>query len=124
MHIKKGDTVVVMSGDDRVKRGKVLLVVPRAGKIKVEGVNKVYKHVKPNQRNRQGGRLSKEMPIDVSNVMLIDPQSNAPTRVGIRYLADGSKERYAKRSGASLGRVSGPRKAYAKGQQAARPAGQ
>jgi len=124
MHIKKGDTVIVMSGDDRGKRGKVLKVDPKAGKIKVEGINKVYKHVKPNQRNRQGGRLSKEMPINVSNVMLIDPQTNAPTRVGVRYLADGSKERYAKRSGLGMGRVSGPRKAYAKGQQAAKTPGQ
>jgi large subunit ribosomal protein L24 len=124
MHIRKGDTVVVVSGDDNGKRGRVLRVDPQAGKIVVEGVNRVYKHIKPSQRNRQGGRLSKEMPIDASNVMLIDPQTNTPTRVGIRYLADGTKERYAKKSGAALGRVSPPRKAYARNQQAAKPAGQ
>ena len=124
MHIKKGDTVEVICGDDKGTRGRVLSVAPKAGKVVVEGVNRVYKHVKRSQRSMQGGRLSKEMPIEASNVMLIDPQTNAPTRVGVRYLADGSKERYAKRSGLGMGRVSGPRKAYVKGQQAAKTTGQ
>ena len=114
MHIKKNDVVVVMSGDDKGKRGRVLSVHPAEGKIVVEGVNKVYKHVKPNQRNRQGGRLSKEMPVNVSNVMLLDPQTNQPTRVGFRYLADGTKELYAKKSGTALRKLGKPRKAYAK----------
>ena len=114
MHIKKDDVVQVMTGDDKGKRGRVLKVDPKAGKVTVEGVNRVYKHMKPNRRNAQGGRLSKEMPVDVSNVMLIDPQTNTPTRVGIRYLDDGRKERYAKRSGTSLGIISPPRKAYAR----------
>ena len=65
--------------------------------------------MKPSRRNQQGGRLSKEMPIDISKVQLIDPQTNRPTRIGVRFLADGSKERYAKRSGVALGRVSPPR---------------
>jgi large subunit ribosomal protein L24 len=116
MHIKKDDIVQVMNGDDKGKRGRVLKVDPKAGKVTVEGVNRVYKHMKPNRRNAQGGRLSKEMPVDVSNVMLIDPSTNKPTRVGVRYLDDGSKERFAKKSGASLGRVAKPRKAYAKKQ--------
>jgi len=73
----------------------------------------VYKHVRRSQRNPQGGRLSKEMPIPVSNVMLICPQTNKRTRVGFRYTADGTKERYAKRSGASLGTLSPARKKYA-----------
>ena len=106
MHIRKGDSVIVMAGDDRGKHGKVLRVLPKEGKLVVEGVNRVYKHVKPNRRNPQGGRLSKEMPVDASNVMLIDPITNRPTRVGVRTLADGTKERYAKRSGASLGTIS------------------
>ena len=114
MHIKKGDTVQVICGDDKGTRGRVLSVNPKAGKVVVEGVNRVYKHVKRNQRAMQGGRLSKEMPLEASNVMLIDPQTNQPTRVGIRYLDDGRKERYAKRSGASLGIISKLRKAYAK----------
>src|SRR4051794_15118043 len=98
MHIRKGDTVQVITGDDRGKRGKVLRVLPQAGKLVVEGVNRVYKHVKPNRRNPQGGRLSKEMPLQISNVQLLCPQTNQPTRVGVRYLPDGSKERYAKKS--------------------------
>lgn len=114
MHIRKDDIVQVMTGDDKGKRGRVLSVSPKTGKVTVEGVNRVYKHMKPNRRNQQGGRLSKEMPVDASNVMLIDPQTNKPTRVGVRYLADGSKERFAKKSGATLGRMSKPRPAYAK----------
>ena len=114
MHIRKGDTVQVMTGDDKGSRGRVLSVDPKKGRLVVEGVNRVYKHVKRNQRAMQGGRLSKEMPVDVSNVMLIDPQTNQPPRVGVRYTEDGRKERYAKRSGASLGFISPPRKAYAR----------
>ena len=79
----------------------------------VEGVNRVYKHVRRSQRNPQGGRLSKEMPILISNVMVVCPQSNKPTRIGFRYLDDGSKERFAKRSGVSLGVVSPPKTRHA-----------
>lgn len=114
MHFRKNDVVIVVTGDDKGKRGRVLSVDPDNKKLVVEGVNRVYKHVRPNQRNRQGGRLSKEMPIDASNVMLIDPQTNEATRVGIRYQADGTKELYAKKSGATLRRIGPPRKAYAK----------
>jgi large subunit ribosomal protein L24 len=105
MLIRKGDVVRVVTGDDKGTTGKVLRVMPNTGKLVVEGVNRVYRHLKPSRRNPQGGRLSKEMPVDVSNVMLIDPSSNKPTRVGVRILGDGSKERYAKKSGASLGRM-------------------
>jgi len=114
MRIRVNDMVEVITGDDRGQRGKVLAVQPRAGKLIVEGVNRVYKHVRRSQRNPQGGRLSKEMPIPISNVMLICPQTNKPTRVGFRYLADGTKERYARRSGVSLGNISPARKQYAK----------
>jgi large subunit ribosomal protein L24 len=113
MHIRKDDIVEVISGDDRGKRGRVLAVYPRAGKVLVEGVNRVYKHMRPNRQNQQGGRLSKEMPVNVSNVQLICPQTNKPTRVGVRFLPDGSKERYSKKSGQSMGRVAPPRKAHA-----------
>jgi large subunit ribosomal protein L24 len=105
MLIRKGDVVRVVTGDDKGSTGKVLRVMPDTNKLVVEGVNRVYRHLKPSRRNPQGGRLSKEMPVDVSNVMLIDPSSNKPTRIGVRILADGSKERYAKKSGTSLGRV-------------------
>ena len=108
MHIKVGDQVVVISGVDRGVKGKVLIVDQEAGKVVVEGVGRVYKHVRRSQKNPQGGRLSKEMPIDIAKVMLVCPQTNKPTRVGFRYLPDGSKERFAKRSGASLGTVSPP----------------
>src|SRR5690606_13793968 len=67
MHIRAGDIVMILTGDDRGRRGKVLRVLPKEGKVVVEGMNRVYKHVRPNRRNPQGGRLSKEMPIDVSN---------------------------------------------------------
>jgi large subunit ribosomal protein L24 len=116
MLIKKDDTVEVIAGDDKGKRGRVLSVSPTTGKILVEGINRVYKHLKPSRRNQQGGRLSQEMPVDASNLLLICPQTNRATRVGVRYLADGSKERYSKRSGAAMGRLSKPRKAYAEQQ--------
>jgi large subunit ribosomal protein L24 len=112
MLIRKGDMVRVVTGDDKGTTARVLRVIPDENKLVVEGVNRVYKHLKPSRRNPQGGRLSKEMPVDVSNVMLIDPGSNRPTRVGVRVLPDGTKERYAKRSGASLGKV-GKQKAKA-----------
>ena len=114
MDVKVNDIVVVMTGDDRGQRGKVLAVNHEKNKVLEEGVNRVYKHVRRSQKNPQGGRLSKEMPVSVSNVMLICPQTNEPTRVGVRYLDDGSKERYSKKSGVSMGAVSPPRSVYAK----------
>ena len=114
MLLKTGDLVVVIAGNDSAVRGKILAVDRERSLVVVEGVNRVYKHVKRSQKNPQGGRLSKEMPIRSSNVMLICPQTNEPTRVGVRYLPDGSKERYSKKSGASMGLISPPKKAYAK----------
>ncbi|MBA2225714.1 MAG: 50S ribosomal protein L24 [Thermogemmata sp.] len=119
MHIRKDDIVEVIAGDDKGKRGKVLRVIPEKNQVVVEGINLVYRHVKPSRRNPQGGRISKEMPLDASNVALIDPVQNKPTRVGIRYLPDGSKELYAKRSGTRLRILSKPRPRYA---QSANPA--
>ena len=111
--IKVDDIVKVIAGADRGTTGKVLSVNREKRKVLVEGVNRVYKHVRRSQRNPQGGRLSKEMPIAVSNVMVICPQTNEPTRIGIRYLADGSKERFAKTSGASLGQIAPARASHA-----------
>ncbi len=113
MHIRKDDIVEVLTGDDKGKRGRVLRVLRSEGKLVVEGINKVYKHLKPSRRNPQGGRLSKEMPVQVSNVALIDPQTNKPTRVGVRYLADGTKELYAKKSGARIRSVTKANPKYA-----------
>lgn len=114
MRIRVNDMVLVIAGDDEGVRGRVLSIDKRADRVVVEGVNRVYKHMRRSQRNPQGGRLSKEMPVPASNLMVICPQTNRPTRVGIRYLADGAKERYAKCSGASLGTISPPRPAHAK----------
>jgi large subunit ribosomal protein L24 len=114
MYIRKDDTVQVLTGDDKGKRGRVLRVLRADNKVVVEGVNRVYKHLKPSQRNPQGGRLSKEMPVNVSNVALIDPQTNRPTRVGVRYTDDGAKELYAKKSGARIRTLSKANPKYAK----------
>ena len=116
MHVKKDDLVEVIAGDDAApgRTHRVLRVLPDANKVVVEGVNRVYKHVKPNRRNPQGGRLSKEMPIAASNVLLYSPTSRRGVRIGRRYGADGHKERYCKKCGGSLGALSKPRPAYAK----------
>lgn len=105
MLLRINDTVVVVSGADKDVKGKVLKIDREQNKVLVEGVGRVWKHVKKSQKNPQGGRLNKEMPIAVSNVMLVDPESGKPTRLGVRYLADGSKERYAKKSGKGLGLI-------------------
>ncbi len=114
MHIKANDTVEVITGDDLGVRGKVLSVDHEAGKLIVEGVNRVYKHVRRSQRNPQGGRLSMEMPVQMSNVMYVCHKCSKASRTGARYLADGSKERYCKKCGAAQGQVAPPRAAYAK----------
>jgi large subunit ribosomal protein L24 len=113
MHIRVNDTVEVLTGDDRGQRGRVLSVDRQAGKLMVEGVNRVFKHVRRSQRNPQGGRLSKEMPVQLSNVLLVCASCGKATRTGARYRADGSKERYCKKCTASLGQISPPRAAYA-----------
>ena len=113
MFLRKDDIVEVIAGDDKGTRGKILRVLRSENKVVVEGVNRVYRHLKPSRRNPQGGRLSKEMPVDASNVMLIDPVKNVPTRVGVRYTPDGSKELYAKKSGTRLRLLSKPNPKYA-----------
>jgi len=106
MHIRTGDTVVVITGEDQDTRGRVLLINRTKGKVVVEGVNKVYKHVRRSQKNPQGGRLSKEVPLSLSNVLLLCPSCNRGVRTGARMLPDGSKERYCKKCGTGLGQVS------------------
>jgi len=114
MLIRVNDEVVVISGASKGRRGKVLKIDRAGGRVVVEGVNRVYKHVKRSQKNPQGGRLSKEAGIPASNVMLVCPQSGKPTRLGVRYLADGSKERFSKVSGVSLGALSPANPKFAK----------
>lgn len=99
LHVKKGDQVIVITGKDKGKKGRVLAAYPSEGRVLVEGVNLVKKHQKPNQANPQGGIITKEAPIHSSNVMLIDPKSGQPTRVGYKVLENGKKVRYAKKSG-------------------------
>ena len=98
MHVKKGDTVKVISGKDKGKTGVVLTALPKKDRVLVEGVNIIKKHTKPNQANPQGGIVSQEAAIHVSNVMLLDPKSGEPTRVGYK-VEDGKKVRVAKKSG-------------------------
>jgi large subunit ribosomal protein L24 len=110
MHIKTNDTVEVISGDDKGMRRKVLHIDREQGRLVVEGVNLVYKHVRRSQRNPQGGRLSKEMPLQISNVLLVCPRCNRGVRTGARLAKDGSKERYCKKCGSALGEIAPPKK--------------
>lgn len=114
IRLKVGDVVQVMEGVDKGKQGRILRILPQDGKVVVEGMNRVFKHVRRSQRAQQGGRLSKEMPIAISNVRMLCPKTNEPTRVGVRYLDDGTKELYAKKSGATIRKLSPPRESYAK----------
>ena len=102
-HVKKGDTVFVLCGDDKGKVGQVLRVDPGKGKVLVQGINRVYRHLKPSRKYPRGGRIQKEMPIAISNVLPVDPKTSRPTRVKFVLHEDGSKERVAKKSGATLG---------------------
>lgn len=104
-HVRKGDMVQVIAGNDKGKVGEVLSVDPIRDKVLVQGVNRVFKHLRPSRQHPQGGRIQKEMPIDISNILPVDPKTNQPTRVGFRTTKDGSKERFAKKSGESLGIV-------------------
>ncbi|MER3524666.1 MAG: 50S ribosomal protein L24 [Ignavibacteria bacterium] len=88
MKIRKNDNVLVIAGNARGKTGRVLKVFPDRDRIIVEGVNIVKRHTRPSQRNPQGGIVQKEAPIHVSNVMLIDPKTNEPTRVGTKLIKD------------------------------------
>ncbi len=101
MHVKKGDKVQVISGKDKGKQGVILQAFPKKDRVLVEGVNIVKKHAKPSQANPQGGIISQEAPIHVSNVMPLDPKSGEPTRVGYKVV-DGKKVRVAKKSGELL----------------------
>lgn len=115
MKIKRGDMVQVLVGDDAGgSPRKVLEIVNGGKKVVVEGVNRVYKHVRRGHpKSPQGGRLSREMPIDISNVLLYCNACGRGVRVGFNYKADGSKCRHCKKCQADLGMVSPPRSRYA-----------
>jgi large subunit ribosomal protein L24 len=97
IHIKKNDTVYVLSGDDKGKKGRVLEILVDKGKAFVEGVNIVSRHTKPNAKQTQGGIIKKEAPIPVSKLALLDPKDGKPTRIGRRN-EGGNSIRYSKRS--------------------------
>jgi large subunit ribosomal protein L24 len=103
-HVRKGDTVVVVAGKERGKRGRVLRVIPEKSRVLVERINMIKKHQRPTQKLRQGGIIEREGPIHLSNVMLVDPTTDKPTRIGMRALADGKKARVTKKSGEIIDR--------------------
>jgi large subunit ribosomal protein L24 len=96
--IKKGDKVVVLAGRDKGRNGEVVQVIPKENRALVRGVNLVKRHTKATQ-NTEGGIISKEAPIQLSNLAVADPKDGKPTRVGFKVLDDGRKVRFAKRSG-------------------------
>jgi large subunit ribosomal protein L24 len=98
-HVRKGDTVMVVAGKERGKRGKVLRVFPDKKRVVIERINMIKKHQRPTQKIRQGGIIEREGAIHLSNVMLVDPTSDTPTRIGMKALADGKKVRVARKSG-------------------------
>jgi large subunit ribosomal protein L24 len=100
--VRKDDRVVIVTGTQKGASGKVLAVFPGADKVLVEGVNVRTKHIKPSQQNPQGGRVQKEFPIHLSNVMLADPKDGKPTRVRIKTLEDGRRVRIAVKSGEQI----------------------
>ena len=111
MRIRKGDLVEVIAGADRGVRAKVLRVDRAAGKAIVEGVNRVYKHVRRSQKHPQGGRLSKEMPVSLSNLLLVCPACKRAVRMGIRVAADGGKQLHCKKCDAELRQLAPPKAA-------------
>lgn len=109
MHIRSNDIVEVIAGGDKGVKGKVLHIDRAVGRLTVEGVNRVYKHVRRSQRNPQGGRLSKEMPIQISNVLLMCPKCAQGVRTGVKILESGAKQRICRKCKASLGEISKPK---------------
>ena len=103
-HIKSGDTVIVISGADKGKTGKVLRILGERNRVVVEGINRVWKHVRPSQRHPQGGRIQKDAAIHISNVQPVDPSTGKGTRVKFSEV-DGVKHRVAVKSGTSLGKI-------------------
>lgn len=104
LHVRRGDTVLVITGKDRGKKGKVLRAIPDRWRVIVEGVNLVKRHQRPTRQVMQGGIIEKEAPIHVSNVMLVCPRCGSPTRVGRRRLEDGRRVRVCKKCGEDIDR--------------------
>jgi large subunit ribosomal protein L24 len=98
MYLKRNDLVVVISGSHKGKQGRIMRVLTDSNEVIIQGVNLRYKHLRRSQKNPQGGRVQKEAAIHASNVLLVDPKTNQPTRVGFRVEGE-RKVRYAKKSG-------------------------
>ena len=102
MKVAKNDTVFILSGNDKGKTGKVLRVFPGQQRLLVEGVNFIKRHMRPTQTNPKGGIVEKEAPIHASNVMVVCPKCNVPTKIGIKMLEDGRRSRRCKQCGEIL----------------------
>ena len=102
LHVKKGDTVIVIAGDNLGSKGRILEIDRKTEKAIVEGVNMIKKHTKPNSKHPQGGIIEKEAPVHISNLMLVDPKTGKPTRIGRRLNAEGKLVRYSKKSGEEI----------------------
>jgi large subunit ribosomal protein L24 len=104
VHVRRGDTVAIIAGRERGKRGKVLRVLPAAGRVLVEKLNMVKKHQRPTQKLRQGGIIERENPLALSNVLVVCSRCDKASRSGIKVLGDGRKVRVCKRCGESIDR--------------------
>jgi ribosomal protein L24, bacterial/organelle len=102
LHIKKGDTVMVITGESKGQKGRVLEIDRSKNRALVEGINMVSKHTKPNTKAPQGGIIKKEAPIHISNLMLVDPASGKPTRIGKKLNGNNKLVRYSKKSGEEI----------------------
>jgi len=102
MNVRKNDTVIVLSGKDKGKEGKVLHAEPKSGKVIVEGVNVASRHRKPRKQGEEGGIIKMETPIYANKVMRVCPECNKPTRQGYAFLADGTKTRVCKKCNKSI----------------------
>lgn len=114
MRIRTGDTVEVIAGADRGVQSRVISIDRGTGKALVENVGRVYKHVRRSQKHPQGGRLSKEMPVQLSNLMYVCSSCNSKSRLGARFADNGAKERFCKKCGASAGQLAPAHKGHAK----------
>jgi large subunit ribosomal protein L24 len=102
LHIKKGDTVFVNAGENKGRQGRVLEIIRKSDRAIVEGINLVSKHTKPNAKSPQGGIIKKEAPVHISNLMLVDPSTGKPTRIGRKSTGDSRLVRYSKKSGEEM----------------------
>ncbi len=102
LHIKKGDTVIIITGESKGQKGRVLEIDRDKNKAIVEGVNMVSKHTKPNAKAPQGGIIKKEAPVHISNVMLVDPTTGKPTRIGRKFNDKNKLVRFSKKSGEEI----------------------